>query len=557
MTLAATIAYATPRIHVHATSTIDARASRSNGKVFILGTLVDDSGHPLVKSLRASAHEGSPQGALVPVEPCSGPTASDAHGTDGCTWIHTDRSGRFCASTSNEPHALSFWHIEWPGDSDMDGAKLDITADPSRRELELRFVPEPKVLDLDKGPIELDAILRAASEERGSSLDPTPLVLTNEQGIELGRTEASLGNAKFTVEPAALGPPGRGELRIHFAGDLLRSAATHVAPIERRATVRLAVVGAPGGLLPPADPEDGAAVTVTATTANGTPVRTGIVEATTNGKAVGAAPLSEGRAELVVTFPAGEPTPAILRIRYASDAPWYLEGDVVTARMPVRAKRPWRSAILLLSSLGVILWLALTRRSSGTRIHAPSRGRSLSTGEPGLELVQSGGSPFVGWSGRVIDGHDGVALPGAEVRVERPSFKGRDVLAATFSHDGGRFELRCDSARKGDRLLVSAALHSTLERTLPDRGELEVVLVQRRRALLDRLVAWALAEGSPFRGPPEPTPGSVAFEARRARDVQARGAESWARAVEGAAFGPDPVSAEVESEIEKIAPHRR
>jgi hypothetical protein len=40
-------------------------------------------------------------------------------------------------------------------------------------------------------------------------------------------------------------------------------------------------------------------------------------------------------------------------------------------------------------------------------------------------------------------------------------------------------------------------------------------------------------------------------------DARLHGVEKWAEAVEGAAFGPEPVDARVETEIERMAPHRR
>jgi hypothetical protein len=475
----------------------------------------------------------------------------------GATWVHTDRGGRFCATTSLAEHALCFGHLEWSGDSDIDGAKFDLTVDPSREELDLRFDPEPKVLDLDVATIELNVLARPAGGTRESSDDAVPLLLTNEEGKELGHAQASAGRATLRLASRTLGAPGRGELRLYFSGDAITSHAMHVAPVERRATVVLSVVDAPGGLLRPADPEDGASMIVTATTTTGAPVPSGIVEATMNGKAVGSAPVSLGRAALVVTFPTEALSTADLRIRYASDTPWYREGEEVTARLPVRTKKPWRSASLLLSSLGVVLWLALTGRSSRRRNPVISRDESPPVGEPSVRIVQKGTSFFVGWSGRVVDAHDRDALPGAELRVERPSFTGSVVLAATVAEERGRFELRYDGARKGDRLIVTAPLHRTLERALPDCGELEVTLVHRKRALLDRFVEWARTEGAPFPGPPEPTPGSVAFEAHVSLDARLRGVEKWAQAVEGAAFGPGPLDAQVETEIERIAPHRR
>jgi hypothetical protein len=557
LALVAVVAHAKPRIHVRATSSFDVRTPRSQGKLFFLGTLIDDRGQSLAnRAVWMSAHEGSPEGAVLPLEPCSGPASSDAHATAGTTWVHTDRGGRFCATTGSAEHTLCFGHLEWSGDSDIDGATFDLTVDPSREQLDLRFDPEPKVLDLDGATIELDVLARTTGGTRESSEDALPILLTNEEGTELGRAQSRAGKATLRLASGTLGAPGRGELRLYL-GDALTGHASHVAPVERRATVVLSVVDARGGLLRPADPEDGASMIVTATTTTGTPVPSGIVEATMHGRAVGAAPVSLGRAALVVTFPAEGLSTADLRIRYASDTPWYREGEEVTARLPMRTKKPWRGASLLLSSLGVVLWLALTGRSSRRRNPARSRDDSPPVGEPSIRMVQKGTSVFVGWSGRVVDAHDRDALPGAELRVERPSFTGSEVLATTVARERGRFELRYDGARKGDRLIVTAPFHLTLELAMPACGELEVTLVHRKRALLDRFVEWARTEGAPFPGPLEPTPGSVAFEARVSLDARLRGVEKWAEAVEGAAFGPEPVDARVETEIERMAPHRR
>jgi len=44
----------------------------------------------------------------------------------------------------------------------------------------------------------------------------------------------------------------------------------------------------------------------------------------------------------------------------------------------------------------------------------------------------------------------------------------------------------------GDLLVAEGTLHAGLKRPLPPAGELDVALVLRRRAVLDRLVAWQL-----------------------------------------------------------------
>jgi hypothetical protein len=84
---------------------------------------------------------------------------------------------------------------------------------------------------------------------------------------------------------------------------------------------------------------------------------------------------------------------------------------------------------------------------------------------------------------------------------------------------------------------------------LPHSGELDVALLLRRRALLDRLVAWARSRGKPFDARPEPTPGHV----RRAAGKELPVAQ-WADAVERAAYGGTPVDADAEGKVDRLAP---
>ena len=70
---------------------------------------------------------------------------------------------------------------------------------------------------------------------------------------------------------------------------------------------------------------------------------------------------------------------------------------------------------------------------------------------------------------------------------------------------------------------------------MPPPGHLLLSLVSRRRTILGRFVAWTRgdAEWGPAR---EPTPGEVARRAGRPE------VSAWAKAVDEAAFGPDPLS---------------
>ena len=84
---------------------------------------------------------------------------------------------------------------------------------------------------------------------------------------------------------------------------------------------------------------------------------------------------------------------------------------------------------------------------------------------------------------------------------------------------------------------------------MPAPGELDVALVLRKRALLDRLVAWARSRGKPFDGRAEPTPGHV----RRAAAAELSVAR-WADAVERAAYGEGLVDEQAQQEVDRLAP---
>jgi hypothetical protein len=157
-----------------------------------------------------------------------------------------------------------------------------------------------------------------------------------------------------------------------------------------------------------------------------------------------------------------------------------------------------------------------------------------------------------GWTGRLRDAHDDYAIAGARVAVERRGFDRIDVLAEARTDAAGAFALPLPpgvSPQPGDELACEGPLHGQLRRPVPEPGELDVALVLRKRALLDRLVAWARRRGLPYDARPEPTPGHV----RRAAGGEFTVAR-WADAVERAAFGGQVVDARAEGEIERLGP---
>ena len=181
-----------------------------------------------------------------------------------------------------------------------------------------------------------------------------------------------------------------------------------------------------------------------------------------------------------------------------------------------------------------------------------------------LEVVRTKRSDE-GWSGRVVDAHDGAPLEGALVAIVIPSFPGSEDRTGkgieVVTDETGRFALEHAPLAGKALLQVRAPWHATFEQPLPAPSELSVPMVARRRRLLDRLVAWAAREWGPWQGSREPTPDQIAARARLARGKlggeRAGEVEAWARAVEWTAFGPAGVDETAERSVTSLEPSKR
>ncbi|MDB4935985.1 MAG: hypothetical protein JWP87_2957 [Labilithrix sp.] len=555
------------RIRVRGSAKIVAHATRDQGELILSGSLVDDAGQP-IPAESVTIHvtrESDPRDAKV-IEGLRAARTCDrstdrpptAYGvrvvgpTDAPDIVAiTDEGGRFCFRAKLVPDR-HLTHLSWRGSNLVDGADADLAFDLSRQSLVLRFDPTPRIVPLDTPKLTFEAAALVEDDGTTQVKPGLALVLANEKNEELGRgTTDSSGRTRFAVDAARMGPPGRGALRVSFAGDAQTAFAVHVAEIERRVKVTVRVPAAERGELKADVPEDGIALAVDVASAMG-PVSEGGVEARIGDVVVGAAPVERGIARLTLTFTA-QGNEALVHLRYVPSAPWYEPLGEPTVKVPIRGPGLAAKAPILLAGLAVIAFFLVGRVASKSNKPEPEPAKidvEAKVGKPRLDVVRPAAHGEVGWRGRVVDAHEATPVGGARVWVDRGTFEGRSVLASVSTDAHGVFELPDIQGIVGDeQMSVEAPLHARLVQPLPPAGELSIALVLRRRALLVRLVGWARKRGKPFDVKPEPTPGHVRRAA--ADDFQTA---RWADAVERAVFGGDAVDARVEREIERMIP---
>jgi hypothetical protein len=588
-----------PRVRVRGSAHIELHVARDAGMVFLSGAVVDDAARPVVDArvaltLARALDPLHPLGiAAARPEPCeAGGLEPDTLGDDGVR-LTTDEEARFCVAFVLATDRYTA-HVTSPRSALVDGAAADLTFDLAVSPVTLRFVPERSTLSLDDEMVAISVIASTDPDDQadhaGRPEPPGPttaaagilLVLSNESGARLDTaTTDPSGVARFGVAGPRLGPAGPGELRVAFAGDTRRGPAGVSARVERRARVEIAAPDATSGRLPAAWPEDGIPVRVTAALACarrgclGSPE--GVIEASLAADGiVGAAPVDDGAARLVISFAApssdgasspgsspgagvvGRPVAADarstlvpIRVRYIPGAPCFQPGADLLLAQPVRGPSLWKRAPLVLAAGAVVAWLVLARYPVRSRWRAPRpaiAGAGRPIPEAHVALVRPV-STATGWCGTVSDAHDGVAIAQARVHIERRDFEHIRVVASTTSAADGRFELGHVDTRTGDEIVVDAPRHAMVRRPLPPAGELSVALVLRRRAVLDRLVGWARRQGPPYGPATDPTPGQV----RRAAGADGAVAR-WAAAVEQAAYGAAVVDEHAEADVDRLAP---
>jgi hypothetical protein len=553
------------RIQVKGSAQIQGAAHSTAAGFMIRGEVIDDAGAPVAGAtvtIHASPLEGSGAKLALPdAFPCErrtrGPRVSRAAADEYS--IDTDERGVFCVR-GEAPLPPAKIHMRFSATRLHDAAEAQVPLDTQEARAArtlLRFEPSLEVIDLDREAVPITASLRVertdAPLDASAKREGLEVVLEDERGTKVATAlTGGDGRARFDVKTASLDAPGAGELRLRFDGapGLTRSAAA--MPVVRRAEVKLAL----SHPLDSADPEDGAPIDVDVTSARG-PVSGGVVEAMRGAESVGTGAVEDGKARVIVSFPVDRAGSVELSLRYVAAAPWWRAGQELRVDLPIAGPGIVRQVLLALVVVIVTAWvIAPWRRAPKPR--APKDAEALTAPPSGRAGVQVVASPAGqrGWKGNVMDAHEGTAVAGARLAIVVPAFEGNGVVARASTDERGAFTLSLEGSAttavpSGARLVVESSAHSTHEQALPPPSVLSVALVTRRRAVLDRLVRWARRQGSPFDGPPEPTPGHVRRVATRA---SAREVEAWAMKIEHLAFGPDEVDERTEKDVRSIEP---
>ena len=539
------------RVRVHGTAKLTVEVLRG-APTTITGLLRDDTGAPLAGE-RVSVsvqRESDPADTVVrkamrDAKRCSG---NELVPLDDDSMVpRTDDAGRFCVTLMLVADGYRL-HASYAGDKLTDGVKLDLPVDLRRARLRLAFDPELHAVALEAKATTLEST--ATTDENGI-LEPAPgktIVLSSETGAELARETTNVsGRARFVVATTRLGPPGKGELRLMFVGDSDTSLADTRSEIDRIAPVELSLAAA----VPEGATDEGVPALIDVSTIASGPVSEGSVEARLGDVVVGIAPVSQGRARVLLTFASHGATPVDVHMRYVPVSPFYRAQSRLIVKVTPGSGSLWRRAPLAILAVVVAAFLVLFRRQQrqAPKVVSAKKEELGPVGQARVEVIKPVQYARSGWTGEVLDAHEGTPVSGAEVRIERPSFQSRLPLAQTRADAAGRFKLSHVETQSGDELIVSGALHSELPTKVPPEGELRIALVLRKRAILASLVKWARARGGAYDGKPEPTPGLV----RRLASHDYRTAR-WADAVERGAFDSVTVDRAKEREIEALRP---
>jgi hypothetical protein len=528
---AAAVEPATPVLKVSGKAAFVTEARATSDGFEVRATLSDEVGRPLPGAeIRARAATVETNATLH--------RCGDPRGEAGAELLlTTDKSGRVCITVTGMPSGT----VEL-GFQDARGYleranRVVRLPDDVATSFELGFDPPVTTLLLDQPLQELGLVARALGNAPPPAAAELVLALSADgHERELGRAALDgLGEVhRLSLVSASFGEPGPARLVARLRardGSELAQASTAVM---RTASVALHV-----GSESEAGVEPGATLQVHAASVLG-PAPSGVIEARSRGLSVAAAHVQNGTAILNLPAAPAALLGGSLTLEYVGEGAGWLSGPPLELHVqpasPSYARYALWIAAAALAALAVVLgWRRPARPRPGATTLPPRPRASIEL----LETFGSGG----GYRGFVRDAHEGSGISPAVLTFIGPGSHGPVLLQARTSSDGA-FEVPAAAFPAGTMVEVAAPFHATLRAVLPVPGVLELSLVSRRRALLERLVRWAEQRGKPWTRPSgDPTPAQIVEAAAGEGEPQV---ERWARGLENLAFGPTPPDASSE-----------
>lgn len=544
--VATSVEAAEPVLRVRGRAVIDLTAGWLDGHLIVSGSLRDDTGRALPGAELALVARG-PYGraaALPPGIPCSPLAEADKmpQGTPDERSLRTDRAGRFCVDFEGDEPPVDVELRFADARGLFDPAARRVAVERNRRGIELRFVDPPNALDLDAARARIEVGMRAEPPVVSTS-STLPVVLFarwDEKERVLAQLPCRLGaTAVFSIATAELGSPGPVDLIARFSGTESFQPAETARRLPRTARVTLNLGRHPE----PSDPESGIALDLAVGSSRGA-VDSGSVEARLAGETVGITTVERGTAHLLARF-ARKPTKTVeLTLHYLPREPWWTPPAPLRVEVTLAPRSHWGSIAWLFALLAIAVWLLQSWRRPARTLRESLGG--LPKPRAAAVVVIEADEALAGWRGIVRDAHDETPVRDALVAIVAEEPEGSRAVARTSTNADGQFELPDVTTSAETRFVVTARWHATLGVKAPPHGRLEIDLVTRRRQLVARFVSWASREGHGQKGRAEPTPGEVRTAAER---IQRPDIVEWANAVEGAAYGPEPVDEPVERRV--------
>lgn len=533
-------------VHVRGAAQIETelRVEPAGGYAIVRGSVRDELGAPIALArLSFTAEVSSPKAGT------SGELSVAACATSGSekevrtAHVETDPDGRFCARLSKDQLSqATALQVVFAGSPSYVGFTKQLTLDDTREGVLVDVDQVQRRANLDEAEWTVIAQLQPLEPMRAVDRAKLSLELSLASADEgtkgpstLRRVEMQLGvPTRITLPTKLLGRPGPAQLIFTFDGNASYRPLRSQVGIERFTSVRLESADSP------LHTQAGARLSgsIRARSGIGLPPP-GWIQVSGLDATATVVPLDpDGNAEFVIATPRNQNQGTITLVYQPRNAGWQAAGPL---QLPVHLTPPskWPVAAWSAIALLVLAWFGWSRR----RGEPESLIEAASTTSPRpyahLEIVSAADSPDAGWSGVVVDAHEGTVVTGAVIELCRPGFAREEVVLSVRSNDEGAFSIPAHETEKQKtyRLLIRARNFAKLALALPPPGHVKVYVVSTRRALLERLVSWTKRRGHPFDSKAEPTPDWVAEVAHSKRQPEV---EAWAKAVSNAAFGATP-----------------